>query len=56
LTSADASKITSRKCNGWRIYLGQMRRTIRLLGSLPADTIEPASMKLLPEAFRHWRA
>ncbi len=36
-------------------YVAQMRRTIDLLGELPAETIDPAREAELLAAFRNWR-
>ena len=36
-------------------YVAQMRRTIDLLGELPAEAIEPAREAELLAAFRDWR-
>jgi anti-sigma factor RsiW len=37
-------------------YVAQMRRTVRALGELPAEPIEPAQRERLLEAFRGWRS
>ena len=36
-------------------YLDQMRITIRLLGRLPEETIQPAARDALLDAFRDWK-
>jgi len=43
-------------CPYCRIYLDQMRLTIRTLGSLPTETIPPAIRDELVRRFRDWRA
>jgi anti-sigma factor RsiW len=42
-------------CSGCRTYLEQMRQTIRTLGRLPADSIEPEARDRLLNAFRDWK-
>ena len=42
-------------CSGCRTYLEQMRLTLRALGSLPAEAIEPAMKERLLSTFRDWR-
>jgi anti-sigma factor RsiW len=42
------------ECPGCRNYLGQMRRTIALLGSLPKETVAPEAWQSLLRAFRTW--
>jgi anti-sigma factor RsiW len=42
-------------CSGCRTYLEQMRLTLRALGALPAEAIEPAMKERLLGAFRDWR-
>ena len=42
-------------CRGCRTYLEQMRRTVRALGSLPEDSIDPEAQEQLLEVFRTWR-
>jgi anti-sigma factor RsiW len=42
-------------CAGCRAYLDQMRRTIRLLGRLPQETVSGAARAKLLEAFRAWK-
>ena len=36
-------------------YIAQMRRTVRALGELPAEPIDPAQQERLLQAFRGWR-
>jgi anti-sigma factor RsiW len=43
------------RCSHCRRYLDQMRLTIRAMGSLSEETIDPAARESLLEAFRHWR-
>jgi hypothetical protein len=42
------------QCSGCRTYLEQMRQTIRTLGRLPAESIEPEARDGLLEVFRDW--
>jgi anti-sigma factor RsiW len=42
-------------CSGCRIYVDQMRQTIRQLGSLPRESIDPEAEQKLLEAFRDWK-
>jgi predicted anti-sigma-YlaC factor YlaD len=44
-----------RQCSGCRIYLEQMRQTLRALGRLPAESIEPEAKERLLNVFSHWR-
>jgi anti-sigma factor RsiW len=44
------------RCDGCTLYLEQMRRTIELLGHLPADAVTPDAERELVVAFRGWRA
>jgi anti-sigma factor RsiW len=41
-------------CEGCANYLGQMRVTLRVLGGIPPETIEPAARERLLRAFRDW--
>ena len=43
------------QCSGCRTYLEQMRQTMRALGRLPAESIEPAARDRLLEVFRDWK-
>ena len=43
-------------CDGCNVYLEQMRQTIRLTGSLPAEALAPDAERDLLEAFRGWRS
>lgn len=42
-------------CRGCRAYLEQMRRTIRLLGTLPEESLSDDARERLLRAFRGWR-
>jgi anti-sigma factor RsiW len=42
-------------CPGCQIYLGQMRQTLKLLGTLSEESIEPAARDQLLRTFRHWK-
>ena len=42
-------------CSGCRTYLEQMRQTLRVLGRLPEETIEPEARQRLLAAFRDWK-
>ncbi len=42
-------------CPYCTIYLDQMRITIRTLGRLPEETIEPGARDALLDAFRDWK-
>ena len=42
-------------CAGCREYLEQMRQTIRALGRIEVDSIEPAMRDRLLHVFREWR-
>lgn len=42
-------------CPPCRAHLEQMRRTIRVLGHVPADSLSPAAERNLLEAFRGWQ-
>jgi anti-sigma factor RsiW len=43
------------ECDGCTAYLEQLRATIRLSGRLSEETVPPAAMAPLLEAFRAWR-
>jgi len=43
-------------CDGCEIYVRQMRETIVLVGSLPADALSGEAEDELRAAFRDWRA
>jgi anti-sigma factor RsiW len=43
-------------CDHCSAYLRQMRETIELLGTLPADALTPEAEDDLRAAFRDWRA
>ncbi|MGB2874833.1 MAG: zf-HC2 domain-containing protein [Gaiellaceae bacterium] len=42
------------RCAGCKIYLDQMRQTIRAVGQLPEDVLTPEGERELLEAFRGW--
>jgi predicted anti-sigma-YlaC factor YlaD len=42
-------------CPYCRIYLDQMRQTIRVLGHLPEEAIPPEALDALLARFRGWR-
>jgi anti-sigma factor RsiW len=42
-------------CPPCRTYLEQMRKTIRLLGSIPEETVSPDAEETLITAFRGWK-
>jgi anti-sigma factor RsiW len=42
-------------CSGCRIYLEQMRQTVRALGRLPEEFIEPEAKQRLLQVFRGWK-
>jgi anti-sigma factor RsiW len=42
-------------CSGCRTYLEQMRQTIRALGRLAEESIQPEAKTQLLAAFRGWR-
>ena len=44
------------RCGACRIYLEQIRRTISVLGHLPADGLSPDAERELLEAFRGWHS
>ena len=37
-------------------YIGQMRRTVAVLGRLPVEPVDPARERELLDAFRGWRS
>jgi anti-sigma factor RsiW len=43
------------QCSGCRTYLEQMRQTIRALGRLPTESIQPTARDRLLEVFRDWK-
>jgi anti-sigma factor RsiW len=44
-----------RDCEGCRVYLDQMRRTIRTVGALSEESIAPEARDGLLAALRDWR-
>ena len=43
-------------CGGCKVYLEQIRQTIRALGHLPGDALTPEAERALLQAFRGWRS
>jgi len=43
-------------CDGCETYVRQVRETVVLLGTLPADPLSPATEEHLRAAFREWRS
>jgi anti-sigma factor RsiW len=43
------------QCSGCRTYLEQMQQTIRALGRLSTESIEPEARDRLLEVFRDWK-
>jgi predicted anti-sigma-YlaC factor YlaD len=43
-------------CPGCEAYIDQMRSTIRVLGSLSEEAIEPQARDALLAAFRDWKS
>ena len=44
------------ECPGCQAYVEQMRTTIRLLGTLTEDTIEPEASRAPLSVFRDWKS
>jgi anti-sigma factor RsiW len=42
-------------CDGCTEYVEQMRRTLDVLGTVPAETLSEEAQRVLLEAFRTWR-
>jgi anti-sigma factor RsiW len=42
-------------CDGCTEYVAQMRQTLDVLGTVPAETLSPQAQQALLEAFRTWR-
>lgn len=42
-------------CDGCARYLGQIRRTVATLGTLPSESLSGAAQDTLLAAFRDWR-
>jgi anti-sigma factor RsiW len=42
-------------CPGCETYLEQMRQTIRVLGALSEERIEPRARERLLQVFSHWK-
>jgi anti-sigma factor RsiW len=43
------------QCSACRTYLEQMRHTVRALGRIPAESMEPEARDRLLEVFRNWK-
>ena len=43
-------------CRHCRLYLEQMRQTVRTLGHLSVDSISPTAQQELLRAFRDWKS
>jgi anti-sigma factor RsiW len=43
------------QCSGCHTYLDQMRQTIRALGRLPTESIQPEARDTLLAVFRDWK-
>jgi anti-sigma factor RsiW len=56
LSPSDRSRFEEHvmSCPPCRAYLEQMRQTIRLLGSIPEETVSPDAEEALVAAFRGW--
>jgi anti-sigma factor RsiW len=57
LSPADRSRFEEHvmSCPPCRAYLEQMQETIRLLGSIPEETVSPEAEEALLFAFRGWK-
>lgn len=57
LSAADRGRFEEHleECEGCSIYLEQMRRTIRVAGSLTEQDIPQRALDRLLGAFRHWK-
>ena len=57
MTAADRARFETHLhlCRGCVNYLEQMERTVRTLGSLPAEELDPVFRDRLLAAFRDWR-
>ncbi len=42
-------------CPGCRVYLDQVRQTVRALGKLAEEAIPPEARRELLQAFRNWK-
>ena len=58
LTPADNARFEDHieGCEGCRTYLDQMRLTIRAMGRLSEESIDPSARDALLLAFRDWKA
>jgi anti-sigma factor RsiW len=57
LSPSDRSRFEEHimSCPPCRAYLEQMRQTIRLLGSIPEETVSPDAEETLVATFRDWK-
>jgi anti-sigma factor RsiW len=57
LSAPDRSRFEEHvmSCPPCRAHLEQMQETMRLLGSIPEETVPPAAENALLEAFRGWK-
>jgi anti-sigma factor RsiW len=44
------------ECDGCDAYVDQMRATLRVLGTIPVDSVDPDVRNQLLSAFRDWSA
>jgi anti-sigma factor RsiW len=58
LAPADRTRFEAhiRGCDGCDSYLEQMRTTIKLLGLLPQESLDPRAERALLQAFKSWKA
>ncbi len=54
--TADRFAAHARECPSCEAYLDQFRETIRMVGRIEPENVDPATLDLLLEAFRDWRA
>lgn len=57
LSPSDRSRFEEHvmSCPPCRAHLEQMQETIRLLGSIPEETVSPDAEQALIDAFRDWK-
>ena len=53
--TADRFMAHVRECPGCETYLDQFRATISLVGRIEPDSVDPATLDLLMDAFRDWK-
>jgi anti-sigma factor RsiW len=44
-----------KKCSGCTVYVQQMRQTIRLVGKLSEETLDPQTKEQMLHVFRQWK-